>query len=327
MICSYCQKEGRMTGEHIIPMSLIDMFPECDFNFMHDKETKIFKSEKIVINDVCHKCNNENLSELDAYGSRLVKDYFVKPYKADDELVLTYNYSLLSRWLLKILYNIARTKKSEIDTTSFESNLDYIIGRVQKSAMPFSVFGGLSVDMTPLPEFFFDNMKLGVFFNPHFVGGSILECINPLENRFTVSKELENMKFEKLMLSGVLRFGSAMFLVFLWEDDITPTEKHTMDRLIELVYPYVLLKNDLENATLKRVTHAYNYNNYYLIDTSVGLSIADQTNSFLPISSNPTEIRMESSEKWDQHVTKIRENRASKRQKEREKRKQKIKSK
>lgn len=321
MICSYCQKDGRMTGEHIIPKSLLDMFPECDFNIMYDKETKVFKSENIVINDVCGNCNNVILSELDAYGSGIVRDYFVNTYGADDKLVLPYNYSLLSRWLLKILFNIARTKKSEIESTLFESNLDYILGRTETSAMPVSVFGGLSVDMTPMPEFFFDNVKLGVFFNPQFVKGSLLELVNPMEPKFRVCKESENMKFEKLLLSGVLRFGSVMFLVFLWEEDITPAEKQTMERLIESLYPYVLLKSDLQNATLERATHAYNYHHYYIIDTSVGLSIADQTNSFLPTSNNPTEIRKAGSGAWDQHVKKLRENRASKRQKERNKKK------
>ncbi|MFS0688763.1 hypothetical protein AB1K89_05925 [Sporosarcina sp. 179-K 8C2 HS] len=318
MICSYCQKDGRMTGEHIIPQALLDMFPECDFNIRYDKEIKYFKSENIVINDVCDNCNNVILSELDSYGSGMVRDYFVNTYEAEDKLVLPYNYSLLSRWLLKIMFNIARTKKSEIQTTSFESNLDYILGRTETSAMPISVFGGLSVDMTPLPEFFFDNMKLGVFFNPIFVKGSLIELVNPLENEFRVNKEKENMEFKKLLLSCVLRFGSGMFLVLLWEEEITPTEKQTMERLIEHLYPYALLKSDFENTTIKRSTHAYNYHHYYIIDTSAGLSMADQTNSFLPTRNNPSELRKTSSVEWDQHVTKLRENRASKRQKERD---------
>lgn len=319
MICSYCQKDRKITGEHIIPQSLLDLFPECDFNIMHDKETKVFKSDNIVINDVCANCNNVILSKLDAYGSKMVRDYFVNTYEADDKLVLPYNYSLLSRWLLKILFNNARTKKPEVEMTSFESNLDYILGRTETSAMPVSIFGALSVDMTPLPEFFFDNEKLGVFFNPHFVEGTLLELVDPMGYKFQVRKEIENMKFEQLVLSGVLRFGSGMFLVLLWEEDITPSEKQTVERLIESLYPYVLLKSDLENATIERATHAFNYHHYNIIDTSVGLSIADQTNSFLPTNSNPTEVRKESSVIWDQHVSKLRENRASKRQKERDK--------
>lgn len=326
MICSYCQEDKRVTGEHIIPRSILDLFPECDFNIKYAEDTKYFKSDNIVINDVCENCNNVILSELDAYGSRMVQDYFVKTYEADDELVIPYNYSLLSRWFLKIMFNIARTRK-EIETTSFESNLDYILGKSETSTVPFSVFGGLSVDMSPLPEFFFDNVKLGVFFNPNFVQGSLLEIVNPMENKFQVRKEKEFMKFDKLLLSGVLKFGSGMFLVFFWAEDITPTEKQTMERLIEILFPYVLLKSDLDNATLERVTHAFNYNLPYIIDTSVGLSIADQTNSFVPTNKNPIEIRKESSTEWGQHVAKIRENRASKRQREREKKRQNKKSK
>lgn len=32
MTCKYCQRDGRLTGEHLIPMALIDLFPECEFN-------------------------------------------------------------------------------------------------------------------------------------------------------------------------------------------------------------------------------------------------------------------------------------------------------
>ncbi|MFJ8267240.1 hypothetical protein [Peribacillus asahii] len=299
-------------------MSLIDMFPECDINFMLDRT---FKGDKIVINDVCNICNNGVLSHLDVHGAGMVKDYFVRTYEANDNLTLPYDHSTLSRWLLKILFNNARSLK--IDTTWFESNLDFILGETAETALPFSVFAGISVDMTPLPEFFFDNMKLGVFFNPIIVRDSILEFVNPVENTFKRREEIEGVHFQKLMLSGILRFGSAMFLVFLWEKDIAPSDKQDIEKMMEVVYPYTFLNNKLGVATLKRVTHAYNYHNYGLIDTVTGLYIADKTNSFLPLDVNPIQKRKEDSEKWDKHVEAIRENRASRRQREREKRKKK----
>lgn len=297
-------------------MSLIEMFPECDINYMHDKA---FKGEKIVINDVCDICNNKTLSELDSYGATMVNDYFVRTYEANDYLHLPYDHYKLSRWLLKILYNNARSNK--IDTAWYESNLDFILGKTQESSFSFSVFSGISVDMCPLPEFYFDNMKLGVFFEPIIVKDSILEIVDLHENKFKKREEIERVNFQKLSQSGILRFGSGMFLVFLWNEDIEPHEKEENEEIMKSTYPYTLLDNGSEVAILNRVTNAYNYHNYYIIDTSPGLFIADQTNSFLPYHVNPTQKRKEDSKIWDEHVETIRENRASKRRREREKRK------
>ncbi|WP_217580992.1 hypothetical protein [Lysinibacillus sp. GbtcB16] len=322
MLCSYCQEEKQLTGEHLFPKSIIDLFPESEYN-LRGKDEKPFKSEHIVINDVCNKCNNENLSDLDTYGSKLVEEYFVKTYEADDNLTLNYNHSMLSRWLLKIAFNIARTKKDDIDTTWFNYNRKYILGHLTDPEAPFSIFGGLSVDMTPLPEFYFDNLKMGLYFNPLLIRDSILTFDNPVEYKFKTRESLETLKIDKLLLSVIIRFGSGMFLVFLWDKNISSTEKRTMEKLIGSLYPYVLLGSDLDEVKLERVTHAYNYHHYYIIDTNMGLGIADQTNCLLSTSIDPIQNRKDASKEWNQHVEGIRENRRIKRQKEREKRKRK----
>ncbi|WHZ04947.1 hypothetical protein QNH48_10135 [Neobacillus sp. YX16] len=313
MTCAYCKKDRTLTGEHLIPMSLIDMFPECDINVWPDKT---FKSDKIVINDVCNVCNNGFLSDLDGYGGKLVNEYFLRTYEADDQLVLPYEHSILSRWLLKILFNNARSLK--IDTTWFESNLKFLLGESSESDLEFSLFGGLAVDMTPLPEFFFDNLKLGVYFDPKIMKESILEYETP--SKVSVNKrESESISINNLMHSAILRFGSGLFLVFLWDKDVNSAYKQGFERMMEIVYPYSLLNKELGEAALKRVTHAYNYHHYYLIDTSAGLNIADRTNAFLPFDVNPIQKRKEDSKEWDKHVDTVRENRALRRQREREK--------
>lgn len=320
MVCSYCKEKRQLTGEHLIPMSLLNLFPECDINYVHDK---CFKGDRIVINDVCNICNNETLSELDTYGAKMVKEYFVKTYEATDYLSVQYDFLTLSKWLLKILYNVARSNK--IDTTWFEKNLDYILGKTEIPLLHFSIFSGLSIDMNPLPEFFFDNLKLGVYFNPFIVKGSVFEVIESKKLTFKVRDNLEKISFSKLSQSGILRFGSGMFLVFLWDPDIENQEMQNNEEIMLSNYPYTLLKSNSKTAELKRVTHAFNYHNYTIIDTTSGMYIADQTNCFLPYYINPMSEREKESEDWNQHVKKIRENRETRRKLEREKRKRKRK--
>lgn len=215
MTCSYCKKEIQLTGEHLIPLSLIDLFPECDINYMYDKT---FKGDKVVIKDVCEICNNGVLSQLDEYGAKMVKNYFVKTYEAYEFLDLSYDYLTISRWLLKILYNNARSSK--IDTTWYQANLDFILGKTNETNFTYSIFSGLSVDMCPIPEYFFDNIKLGVTFDPFIVKDSILKIHNLEDLEFKIRKDVKKENFKKLKKSALLRFGSGMFLVFLWEEDI-----------------------------------------------------------------------------------------------------------
>lgn len=316
MTCSYCKEDKTLTGEHLIPMALIDTFPECDLNYRNES---VFKGDKIVINDVCENCNNVILSQLDDYGSKLIRENFLKNYEKDDVLDFHYDHQKLSRWILKILYNNARSLK--INTSWYESNLDYILGKTDKTVMPFSLFTGIAVDMTPLPEFFMDNKKLGIYFEPTIVGDSILEVINPVELKFKRRKNIEITKFPNLMSTGLVRFGSGMFLVFLWEPDIEVSRKSDFEKGIEVMYPYTCLNPDLGEVEIRRVTHAYNFHHPYLIDTTVGLEIADLTNCFLPTNQNPVENRKKDSWLWDNHVKQVRENRATRRKKEREKRK------
>lgn len=320
MSCAYCKENRKLSGEHLIPMGLIDLFPECDINFMLEKA---FKSENVVINDVCEKCNNENLSKLDNYGIDFVKRYFVRNYEKNVNLPLTYNYTLLSRWLLKILYNIARANK--IDTNWFDNNLNYILGREETPNLQFSVFSGVAVDMSPLPEFYFDNMKLGVFFEPVILKDSFLEIKDFSTRSFNKRESTQEITFSDLCNSAILRFGSGLFLVFLWNIDKSVCERKENEETIQSKYPYSLLDNESDLVALKRVTHAFNYHNYHMIDTSSGVYIADQTNSFLPYNINPVENRKALSKKWNDHVMNERKNRAEKRKREREKKNRKKK--
>jgi len=65
-----------------------------------------------VIKDVCSKCNNEPLSELDSYAKSLHQRYFNKDYQSIKNGIFEYDFEKLSKWLLKVSYNSARAAGS-----------------------------------------------------------------------------------------------------------------------------------------------------------------------------------------------------------------------
>ena len=125
--CAYCGK-GRdtvqFTKEHVVSHTFLNKYypPITPSKKINDRNKK--KNYQVggyqnsiqrdscnyqTIPDVCEKCNNEILSALD--------EYFLKFYDLNTDcklkkqgqlFTLKYDYSLLSRWLLKTLYNSER---------------------------------------------------------------------------------------------------------------------------------------------------------------------------------------------------------------------------
>ena len=121
--CAYCQKEAKLTREHIWPNCLISRMPELQVNYLGKKH--VLMARDLVIADVCADCNNKRLSVLDAYFCSLYDQYF-KDFKEDlTPFTLTYDYDLLLRSLLKITYNSSRTVTR--DYNDFEKYREYIL--------------------------------------------------------------------------------------------------------------------------------------------------------------------------------------------------------
>ncbi|WP_052646966.1 hypothetical protein [Paenibacillus terrae] len=191
MVCAYCSEEGKLTKEHIIPDSLLVVFAECDFTIRGDS---YFKADP-VIKDVCLKCNNEILSELDNYGSNIIKRYFVDEYEPDTHLNIDYDYRLLSRWLLKLAYNNERSFKR--NTELFVQYIEYIMG-ITEGHPKLSIFAGLAIDTSPMPEFYHDNLKLQIITAPKFVGESIIEPVDPIGTVFKVRDNINDLNMSEL---------------------------------------------------------------------------------------------------------------------------------
>jgi len=116
--CAYCNFEGPLTREHIIPKSLFRLFEdstgcaEPHVQFIASCGGKYIDGES-SIKDVCAKCNNVTLGKLDAYGNHSFTPQCADFLHPGECRTITYEFDTLLRWLLKIAYNASRAYQTD----------------------------------------------------------------------------------------------------------------------------------------------------------------------------------------------------------------------
>ncbi len=144
MKCSYCNNEGKMSREHVIPKGFIEHMNFRDLIVGLDKApTRVIKAE-ITVKDVCPTCNNGYLSLLDSYGLKLILKYNDKISTITKKIQFKYNYDMLTRWLLKVCYNMSRTNDGHYDISLYKKNVDYIMnrGNAESNIAVFAMYMG-----------------------------------------------------------------------------------------------------------------------------------------------------------------------------------------
>ncbi len=112
--CAYCDFEGKLTREHIIPDWYDSANSASDGEiFLEKAPDKIVKSDPKV-KDVCATCNNVVLGQLDDYGKSLYEKYFCHPVYGKERKKIQVDRRRLTRWLLKIAFNSARANKADL---------------------------------------------------------------------------------------------------------------------------------------------------------------------------------------------------------------------
>lgn len=252
MICAFCGEEmDSRTKEHVIPAGIIDLFPQCDIVF-HGK--RIYKGES-TIRDVCAECNNLHLSKLDSYGKDLIKQYFLKEYKRDEKLEFFYDYELLKRWALKIIFNSLRCEK--IVEPWFQNIKKYLIGKENNTSERISLFAGIACNVSPLPESATENKQMQVVYNPFLMLNGIHSILEM--EKMGVNVDESKDIFDKVTQGKyLLRIGSGLFLIMFWSKDISNNDINDYEKVIEELFPYRVLKNG--STIIERCTDEINCN-------------------------------------------------------------------
>lgn len=176
MSCAYCGERSDYTKEHIISSSVLDLFPEC-FATIDNARGKAYASDPVV-KDVCSVCNNQKLSYIDNYAREFIEQYFVVDYSEDAILDFQYNYVLLQKVLLKYAFNDLRSHHG--DTSFFTKDVrEFLLNETLATPLSnVSILAGLAVNTSPVPDYFFGNLKLQWAEKPVFLSNSMVEFIN-----------------------------------------------------------------------------------------------------------------------------------------------------
>lgn len=196
MKCAYCGKEAKGTKEHIISCSVLDLFPECYLTL--DETRGVVHQADPVVKDVCAKCNNEKLSYIDDYAKNLISQYFTRKYAENDELEIEFNYVMVQKMLLKYAFNDLRAH-SESCAFFDDEMLHYLLNETDDSPKGnVTVLCGLAVNVTPLPDAAFGNLKLRWCKDPLFLSNSTVLHIDYDTGKIVLNEDVETEHFQDL---------------------------------------------------------------------------------------------------------------------------------
>ena len=311
MICAYCNRKKDGTKEHIIPAGILDLFPECDISIRNDV---VFKGD-LTIKDVCSECNNDKLGPLDAYGKKLISDLFLKEYKRDEKLTFEYDYQLLSRWLLKICYNYSRSHKLGLDW--FLNNTEYLLEGIDTGAK-YSVFAGLHVNTSPVPEHLFGNIKMNICHSPILTDTGFLIPVDAYGKQFHINDNLRPLDFKEVESFYNIRFGSALFVIFLWDKNFKKGQIEATKGLFNHLFRHQEL--GLSNvATIERCTEAMTCHMSNIVVGNLAIEIGDLANGMIKKDRDAEELQSAFCDGWSNHVNIIRRKHAERKLQQKQK--------
>jgi hypothetical protein len=132
-----------MTREHILPSFIYEYQYSTGSGKTigwQEKPQKIISGEA-KIKDVCSHCNSVVLCELDGYAKNILEQsgFFTQCF-LKEHVNINYNYSLLSRWLLKVAFNSSRASEKKL--FFFDKYKDVILGK-SSDFSGFAISAGL----------------------------------------------------------------------------------------------------------------------------------------------------------------------------------------
>ena len=131
--CAFCSATQGLTNEHVFPNFLYQRNRETHFiNIANTPRGDKAVGSELQIGDVCSTCNNGVLSRLDEHAAQLYDRYFGTLIRPGDRVRFSFDFDLLTRWLLKLGYNLARSRNWIISSRSPVP--EYILGRTLRPA-------------------------------------------------------------------------------------------------------------------------------------------------------------------------------------------------
>lgn len=121
-----------MTNEHLFSTCLLERTSEIIDSAKTARMPEKLIGPDLKIKDVCKECNNEKLSELDTYICELYDRHFEHIVEPGEIIDFSYDYDLLSRWLLKTAYNASRAQKPGEATDVLQEYTSFMLGEARR---------------------------------------------------------------------------------------------------------------------------------------------------------------------------------------------------
>jgi len=197
--CSICNKDKKLTNEHIWSDCVLRVFDEFAPITFDNLRGRVHLADP-TIKDICKDCN-ENLSVCDDYVGTLSRKFIKKPISNE---IIEIDRQLLLRWVIKTAANHSRAIKEKIEWW--------------KKHIEFIQHG----NNTPDVDLFFatwDDVRT------HDM--SVMMPIHPLEAKNVSLDAIQNPTWDDIsryyICGWALKVGHAIFTLLNWSDD-TPKE-------------------------------------------------------------------------------------------------------
>lgn len=135
--CAYCDVDCEPTREHVIPQWYIDLHGIQALETFNGRNPVNHTQGPLLVKDVCARCNNQILGELDQYGKAVYDKYCHEPIYLGESCHFDVDSVLLKRWLLKLCFNSGRMHGA--DTLILSQYREFILGKME-SPRPFPVY-------------------------------------------------------------------------------------------------------------------------------------------------------------------------------------------
>ena len=123
-----------------------------------------------------------------------------------------------------------------------------------------TILCGIAVNVSPVPDAMFGNLKLRWGKNPFFYSNSTIRNINYETGQIMLNENIEKENFPDLKISYVFRFNSVQFLLLCWDKESNKIEQNRT--VLQCQYPYYLMKENDAKAVLPICTSELNYNRF-----------------------------------------------------------------
>ncbi|WP_340103804.1 hypothetical protein [Rhodohalobacter sp. 8-1] len=138
--CVFCGYSNNISKEHVWSSCLLEKRKGNKKYASNSVPNKFIGPNSLQVRDVCRRCNNEKLAELDSYFCKLYDTHIKTIIEPNDQISFNCNFSLLARWLFKTLYNNARSGNADKKFIEILSRFNQYILEGNNNPSEFLIF-------------------------------------------------------------------------------------------------------------------------------------------------------------------------------------------